>query len=104
MQEDYDKDYENSLIEFAKDSVLSYPPNVEDMTIIDTDMTLHRTLFAVKRSCDGSGYTSLRDVYRRANDTKEAIIGHLEELRRLGYVDFDDPAFNSSCQVTLLKP
>lgn len=104
LQQDYDKEYEEALKQFAEDNDLgTWPPDVSQLTIVDVDKILNRTLHAVKQSCDDNGHTSLRDIYRRTNDTKEFTLRQLEELRRLGYVDFEDPAFNNSCQVTLLK-
>lgn len=104
LQQDYSKEYEADLIQFGKENDLgTWPPDVSQLTIVDVDKTLNRILHAVKQSCDEYGHTSLRDVYRHSNDKRDFALSQLEELRRLGYVDFEDPAFNNNCQVTLLK-
>ena len=101
LQLDYDEEFEQDLIEFAKEKGLKYPPE-ERFEKWEYDENLSKVLGAVHTLCNGNGETTLRDVYRATGHTQRDCLRHLEELKDLGKVDFVSPNKNETCTIMLV--
>lgn len=101
LQQDYSAEFEQVLKDFAKEKNLQYPPDVTQFSLWDVDKDLSKTLNAVKTCCNGSSETSLREVMRVTNYSREEVLSHLDRLRDFGQVQFDDPLPNAHCTIKL---
>lgn len=102
LQQNYSKELEQTLIDFAREKNLNYPP-IGQFDLWDTDKNLSKTLDTVKILCNGHGKTSLRNIYRLTGRSQEEELEYLTILKEKGQVLFDDPTPNKTCLVELVE-
>lgn len=103
LQQNYSKEHEQDLKDFAEKYGLDYQPEDYQIPLWELDPNLSRTMNAVRTACNGTGQTTLRDIYRITGCPQEETLGYMQQLRDFGQVKFTDPQPYKSCTVELVN-
>jgi len=102
LQQDYDKAFEESLKRSAEKHNWPYPPDIDQTELWQYIPELKKTFEAVVWCTNGSDETSLRDVYRYRNISRNEAINQLKQLETYGIVQLLETVKNRSCSVKIL--